>query len=104
VLFQLAEIAGKRSDYPRAEDLVRQALPIFVEAQGAEGPKPAMAHVQLGHVLLFEKKYSEAKQESQWGYSLLIKQPHPENEFFEMAKKDLVEENKHLSSGRIDVR
>ncbi len=104
VLFQLAETAGKRNDYPRAEGLVREALPIFIEAQGSDGPKPAMAHIQLGHVLFCERKYSAAKQESQWGYNLLMKQPHPESQFFEMSKKDLIEEDKHLSAGRIATR
>lgn len=98
VLFRLAEAAGREAVYDRAEGLGRQALAIFVEVQGPEGTKTAMAHTQLGHCLRYEKKYLEARQESQLGYAVLVKQPGPQGEFFEMAKNDLAEEDRLLSS------
>lgn len=93
LLFRLAEVTGKQNDYSRAEGLARQALAIYVEVQGPEGIRTAMAHAQLGDVLRNEKRYAEARQESQLGYAALLQQPEPRGEFFEMAKKKLVEEN-----------
>jgi hypothetical protein len=59
-----------------------------------------MAHTQLGDSLLYEKKYADARQESLLGLGLLVKQPGPASESLEMAKKDLAEEDKMLSSNR----
>jgi hypothetical protein len=103
VLFRLAEVAGKERDYSRAEGLSRQALAVFVEVQGPEGVKTAMAHTQLGHILWYEKKYAEARQESQLGFRLLVNQPSPASELLEMTKKDLAEEDKILSSNLLNA-
>jgi len=92
----LAGIANKQNDNTRAEPLMRQALATFHDIQGPEGMKTAAAHVQLGHILLCEGKYVEAKQETQLGSDILFKHTLPQGEFFEMAKSDLAEENAKL--------
>ena len=99
VLFRLAELAGQKGDYRRGEDLARQALAIFAEVQGPAGAKTGIAHAQIGHLLLYEKRYVEARRESQLGFDILFKQPGLPSEFFEMAKKDLAIEDE-----RVDFR
>jgi hypothetical protein len=89
----LASVANKQKDNARAELLIRQALSTFLDIQGPAGAKTAMAHVQLGHILLCEKKYAEAARESETGYGILLKQPVAQGEFFNMAKEDLAAEN-----------
>jgi tetratricopeptide (TPR) repeat protein len=103
LLCRLAEIAGKEKDNPGAEALVRQALAIFLEVQGPTGNKTAMAHVELGHFLLCEQRYSEAKQESAAGYGTLVKPNDDSGEFLEMAKKDLAEEATRIRPRRSDA-
>ena len=101
-LSNLAVVANKRKDYRQAEALMRQALAVYIEAQGPEHTNSGRARIKLGHVLLREKKFEEAKQESQQGYDVLFKQTLPEGDFFDMAKKDLAEEDKAISPGERD--
>ena len=97
-LFYLSEVAFEQHNYGLAEDRARQALSILLNVQGRDGSRTALAHVQLGHCLLPQKNYPEAKRESQLGYNMLMKQPGLPSKFLQMAAKDMVEEERNLSS------
>jgi serine/threonine-protein kinase len=95
----LSEVVTAKKEYSEAEGMMRQALAIYIDGQGPEHTNTGEARLKLGHVLLREKKYAEARRESQLGYDILFKQSLPQGEFFEMAKKDLAEENAKLGAG-----
>jgi tetratricopeptide (TPR) repeat protein len=96
-LLHLSEVASQQHDYSLAEARARQALSIFSNVQGPNGSKTALAHVQLGHSLLPQDKYSEAKRESQLGYNLLLKQPGLPSESLNVAKKDMADDDQNLT-------
>ncbi len=98
LLFHLSEVAYKQRSYAGAETLARQALSIFLRVQGPSGPKTAQSHVQLGHCLLLQKRYVEASQESQLGYTLLLKQPGLPSQFLQLAIKDIAQEKPDSTS------
>ena len=94
---RLGCVAIKKKNYPRAEALIRHALAIDLETQGPQRTSTGLAHITLGHLLLCEKRFAAARQESQLGYDIAFKESLPEGEFFNMAKKDLAEEDVGLS-------
>jgi eukaryotic-like serine/threonine-protein kinase len=96
VLGNLAGIARLRGNNTRSEVLFRQALAINLEAQGPNHVNTGNTYVNLGHLLLREKKYLAAREETLLGYNVLVKQIAPGGDFIQEAEKDLAEENSHI--------
>jgi len=93
-------IYGKK-DYPRAEQLYREAVRRYTEAQGPTHTNTAIARIKLGHVLIRERRFAEAQVETQAGYDILVKQTSPGMSFLVSARKDLAAEFDTL--GKPDV-
>ena len=98
-LSSLANVAYKRRDLPRTEDLMRQALSIYIAAQGANHIETGVAHIKLGHVLLREKKYAAAREESAAGSKILSARTAPGNDSLQEGLKDLAEEESAIKKG-----
>ncbi len=88
----LATAIAAKKDYPRAEQLYREAVRRYTDAQGPTHTNTGIAHMKLGHVLLRERRFAEAQVETQIGYDVLVKQTSPTLSFLRSARKDLVAE------------
>jgi serine/threonine-protein kinase len=96
-------IAGKK-DYPRAEQLYRDAVRRYTVAQGPNHTNTGIAHVKLGHLLLKERRFADAQVETQTGYDVLVKQTSPSLSFLKSARKDLTAEFDTLGKPMLAAR
>jgi len=85
----LASVYMDRKQYPRAEQLYRNALQLYIETQGADHVNTGIAHVKLGRTLLREGRHRDAERQTLAGYRILIKQSNPAESFLRAARKDL---------------
>ena len=85
----LAGVYMDRKQWPRAEQLFREALQIYIETQGAGHVNTGIAHIKLGRTLVRQGHYSEAESQTVTGYRILIKQSNPTDSFLRGARKDL---------------
>ena len=85
----LAGVFLDRKEYPRAEQLYRDALQLYIETQGPEHVNTGIAHIKLGRTLLREQHYREAEEQTLAGYRILSKQSNPAESFLRNARKDL---------------
>jgi serine/threonine-protein kinase len=88
----LATAIAAKKDYPRAEQLYREAVRRYTDAQGPNHTNTGIARMKLGHVLLRERRFAEAQVETQAGYDILVNQTSPGLSFLKSARKDLVAE------------
>ena len=86
----LAGISYDKKDYPRAEQLFREAVRIETESLGPDNVNTGIAQIKLGRTLLHEKRYQEAEVETLAGYENQKKQASGSNSFIRAARKDLV--------------
>jgi len=86
----LASVYMDKKDYPRAEQMFRDAIRRFTETLGADNVNTGEAHIKLGRTLMREKRYKEAEVESRAGYDNLVKQTSPATSYIRAARKDLV--------------
>ena len=96
-------IAGKK-EYARAEQMYREAVRRYTDAQGPNHTNTGIARMKLGHVLLRERRFAEAQVESQAGYDILVKQTSPSLGFLKNARKDLVAEFDTLGKPQLAAR
>jgi eukaryotic-like serine/threonine-protein kinase len=85
----LAGVYLDRKQYPRAEQLYRDALQLYIETQGPGHLNTGIAHLKLGRTLLREARYRDAEEQTLAGYKILIKQSNPAESFLRGARKDL---------------
>ena len=88
----LATAIADKKDYPRAEQLYREAVRRYTDAQGPNHTNTGIAHMKLGHLLMKERRFAEAQVETQMGYDILVKQTSPGLTFLKGARKDLIAE------------
>jgi len=75
----------------RAEALYRDAIRRFTDTLPPTHTSIGIARTKLGHVLLLEKRYREAEQESVAGYLILKPQMSASTRWMINARKDLRE-------------
>jgi eukaryotic-like serine/threonine-protein kinase len=88
----LATAIAAKNDLTRAEQLFREVIRRYTEAQGPTHTNTGIAHMKLGHVLMKERRFPEAQAETQTGYDILVKQASSGLTFLKSARKDLVAE------------
>jgi serine/threonine-protein kinase len=81
-----------RHQYARAEQLYRDAVRRFTEAQGGAHMNTGIARMKLGRALLRQNRFGEAQVETLAGYDIMAKQANPAVTFLQNARKDLVAE------------
>jgi serine/threonine protein kinase/tetratricopeptide (TPR) repeat protein len=86
----LGEVYLAEKDNVRAERSYREAFSRFTETLPPGHSTTAIGQVRLGHVLTLERRYKEAEGQLLAGYAVLIKQPGPQANRIENARKDLV--------------
>jgi tetratricopeptide (TPR) repeat protein len=85
----LGSVYMDRKQWPRAEQLFREALRLYTETQGPSHVNTGIAHLKLGRTLLREGRYGEAEPQTLAAYRILIKQSNPADSFLRSARKDL---------------
>lgn len=103
-LSNLATAIMAKKDYPRAEAMYREAVRRYTEAQGPNHTNTGIARIKLGRALLRERRFAEARVESQAGYDILIKQTSPSLGFLRNARRDLVAELDSLGKPELAAR
>jgi eukaryotic-like serine/threonine-protein kinase len=91
-LANLASVYLAKSDFSRAEPLIREAIAVYLKTLSADHLNTGIARVKLGRVLVRQRRYAEAEQETRAGYDILRKQMNPTVSWLQTARKDLVEE------------
>jgi serine/threonine-protein kinase len=95
-LSNLASVYTAQQQWPRAEKLYRQAIPIYVQSQSPTHINTGIARIKLGRTLLRQHRYAEAEAESHAGYDILATQMDPKVSWLMNARKDLAEEYEAL--------
>jgi serine/threonine-protein kinase len=95
----LGTVSYGRKDYRRAEELYRDAIRRFSATQGADHLNTGIAHVKLGRTLLRERRFADARVESQAGHDILVKQASPSLSFLQNSLKDLAADADSLNDG-----
>jgi len=62
-LSRFGELHLAKNDYARSEQFFRQSVQLFSETLGAENVQTGAARIELGGVLLRERRYREAEAE-----------------------------------------
>jgi serine/threonine-protein kinase len=91
-LSNLASVYTAQHEWPRAEKLYRQAIPIYSESQSPTHINTGIARIKLGRTLLRQRRYAEAEAETRAGYDILSPQMDLKVSWLMNARKDLVEE------------
>ena len=91
-LSNLASVDMERKQYARAEEIYRDVVRRYTEAQSPSHPNTGIARIKLGRALLRQQRYTEAEVESRAGYEILIKQTNPTISWLQNARQDLAEE------------
>jgi serine/threonine-protein kinase len=94
----LGGVAERRGNYPDAERLFREAAQRFTRAQSADHLNTGIARIKLGHVLLVERRFDDAAQESRAGYAIVATQLTPSTTWVRNARSDLVAEYDSLGA------
>jgi serine/threonine-protein kinase len=85
-------VYSSREEWPRAEKVYRQVIPIFTESQSANHINTGVARIKLGRTLLRQNRFAEAEAETRPGYEILVKQMDLKVSWLVNARKDLAEE------------
>ena len=89
-LLRFGELYVARNDYTRAEQCFRQSIQIYTENLAADSFQTGRARVELGDVLLRERRYPEAEAELLAGYRIVTPGRKPSLEAAVNARRDLV--------------
>lgn len=90
-LRNLGTVYTAEGRYPDAENVLRQALDIYTQALPSGALNIGIAQVELGRVLLREKRYHEAEPYSLAGYEVIKQQAKPSLDYLRSARADLIE-------------
>ena len=91
-----ASVYTAQQQWVRAEELYRQAIPIYIESQSPTHINTGIARIKLGRTLLRQLRYADAEAETHAGYDILSTQMDPKVSWLVNARKDLVEEYEGL--------
>jgi serine/threonine-protein kinase len=86
----LANVFMERKQYPRAEELFREAVRRFTETQGADHVNTGIARIKLGRSLLRQRRFADGAVESFAGYEILSPQMSPSVSYLRAARRDLI--------------
>jgi serine/threonine-protein kinase len=78
-----------RNDYVAAEQMYRDAVPQFADAQSPAHLNTGIARIKLGRALLRQRRYAEAEVETFAGYTIVSKQAAPTVSWLTSAREDL---------------
>ena len=92
----LAHLYLLKKDYVRSEQLYREVVQRFTEELSADSVDTGIVQIDLGRVLLAERKYQDAETHSSAGYRILAKQTSPSLKFRQYACEDLAAEYEAL--------
>jgi eukaryotic-like serine/threonine-protein kinase len=92
----LAHLYLLKKDYVRSEQLYREVVQRFTEELSADSVDTGIVQIDLGRVLLAERKYQDAEAQSSAGYKILAKQTSPSLRFRQYACEDLAAEYEAL--------
>jgi serine/threonine-protein kinase len=87
--FGLESVYEQQGNYARAENSGRVAVKSFLETLPPGHQYTSFARLELGHVLVLERKYAEAEPNLVAGYQDLIKSPNPPANRLVTARADL---------------
>ncbi|HEY2684748.1 MAG TPA: tetratricopeptide repeat protein [Steroidobacteraceae bacterium] len=79
-------------DYAAAEAGFRDVVQRFTQALGKENINTGIAQIKLGRVLLRERHFAEAEEQTHAGYDNLSRQSNPGISFLQAARTDLTAE------------
>lgn len=89
-LSNLATVQMQRGAFVAAEPGFREAIAIFERALSAEHQSTGIARIKLGRVLLGQRRYAEAIQESARGHEILSRESDPGVSFLMAARRDII--------------
>jgi len=92
----LAHLYLLKKEYVRSEQLYREVVQRFTEELSADSVDTGIVQIDLGRVLLAERKYQDAETHSSAGYRILAKQTSPSMRFRQFACEDLAAEYEAL--------
>jgi len=92
----LAHLYLLEKQYARAEQLYREVVQRLTEELSADNVDTGIARIDLGRVLLRERRYQDAEAQSSAGYWILAKQTSPSLRFRQYACEDLAAEYEAL--------
>lgn len=93
----LGGVAIERKQYARAEAFFRDALQLYTQTLSEDHKLVGITRIRLGGALANEHRYQEAEAESRAGYTILMKQSSPPQNWIQSARKDLVAEYEALN-------
>jgi serine/threonine-protein kinase len=91
-------------DYAAAEAGFRDVVQRFIKALGTDNVNTGIAHIKLGRVLLREKHFNDAEQQTRAGYDNLSRQTNPGTSFLQAARTDLSAEYEALGQPQLARR
>ncbi|MBS0378343.1 MAG: tetratricopeptide repeat protein [Proteobacteria bacterium] len=103
-LSNVAYVLLLRKDYADAELAFRDVVERFTETLGAQNVNTGIAHVKLGRTLLRERRFDEARTQTQSGYDNLSAQANPGISYLQAARKDLAAEYDALGQAPLAQR
>lgn len=95
-LANLGGVAIERKQFERAESFFREALKINSETFSEGHKLVGITRIRLGGALANQHRYREAEAESLAGYTILMKQSSPPQNWMQSARKDLATEYEAL--------
>jgi eukaryotic-like serine/threonine-protein kinase len=91
-------------DYAAAEAGFRDVVQRFTQALGRENINTGIAQIKFGRVLLRERHFKEAEQQTHAGYDNLSRQSNPGISFLQAARTDLTAEYDALGQTQLAQR
>lgn len=91
-------------DYAAAEAGFRDVVQRFIKALGTQNVNTGIAQIKLGRVLLRERHFNEAEQQTHAGYDNLSRQTNPGTSFLQAARADLTAEYDALGQPQLAQR
>ena len=88
-LSNIAGVLQERKQYTQAEALFREAIRRYDGLLAPDHQLVGIAHSRLGRVLRLEGRWTDAREESEVGYTILMKQSTPPTTWVQRARMDL---------------
>jgi serine/threonine-protein kinase len=85
-----AGVYYQQGNYAKAEAIFREVIERYTKALSAEHLNTGIARIRLGRVLVRQKRWAEAREQSLAGYQILSAQAHPSVSWLNGARTDLV--------------
>jgi len=89
-LSNLASVYTAKKQYAVADSLFRDVLRRYADVLAPNHQLVGIAHVRLGHTLVFERRFADAEKQLTTGYGILKSQTNPPATWLGMAQTDLV--------------